>query len=749
MKKHNLALVALFFVAVGFFNIVLATEQAQARAIPNSNLSNLSAARQYVKNNNSGYLTYINGNTVLYHNNAGAGWSTATLPNVVLTRNNDGSSDERNACVDISDSGYTFAANIWANRGGGCGSNGTTTSGYSGGRVRVDPPNGVPVFLFVEDVDGLAGRQHISFTGSAIRYLYTPQSTPAFNVSGGDDLVSNGRYVNCVGQANCNAIVLLLANSFNIKAGAKDGAAVMRINNNTPYQYRSLTFNPQGGSFPTSQLGRENDEDKLIREYWNSTNRVRDLIRSTESNEFPQPTRAGYRFEGWYDSPNGGGTRRTAWTMTGNKTLYAYWTVSTSPSYILTPGVTVSGSDAIVPGQPATFVPSVAKTGNTASNIHWELARVLVPAGVTIDTDVYSATGSAAVCAHYPSTTCTISNQGNNATFSAAVTTLNSVVDTDTAGLPIGSRLCYALLVSPYTETGNNYSQAIRCVVVAATPTVQLLGSDLRTGSGFATTDNAIASMAGTVSARSASWVEYAIMGAGNVTGLASQSGAINGASSPQSEWSRLTFANTGVAGDCASGFGCFTDATILGKLPDIRSVAPSFGSITRQVSGSLAASGIPGVLGGSVNLNSFTGSAVIVASGDITIDQDIMYNPGTLNSRGNIPQLILIANNINIVGSVQRVDAWLIASGTVNTCNDVTAPADLRTTNCNNRLQINGPVMASELLLNRTYQNSSDLGQAAETINLRGDAYIWANEVTRRNGRIQTTHITELPPRY
>lgn len=747
MKRNGLAAVLVLLAAVGFCSIFDA-KQAGAVAIPNTNLSSLGNARRYVKNNNPGYLTYVKGNIVLYHNNAGAGWTTTTLPGTVLTRNNDGSADEKNACVDISDNSYTFTANIWANRGGGCGSNGTTTSGYSGGQVRANPPNGVPMFLFIEDVDGLAERQHIAFTSSAVRRLYTPQSTPAFNVRGGNDLVSNGRYVNCTGQANCNAVVLILADAFNIKAGAKDGRALMRINNNTPQEYRSLTFNPQGGTFPNNQLGREDDEDPLIREYPDGTNLVRDRLRSNTSNEFPRPSRSGYSFAGWYDNPNGGGIKRDEWSMASDRTLYAYWTPSVTASYELTPGITVAGSPAIIPGQPATFAPSVAKAGTTASNIHWELARVLIPAGVSLDMDEYSADGSAAVCAHYAPATCTMVDHGDNVSFSAAVTALSSVTDSDTAGLAIGSRLCYALLVTPYTEEGNNYRQAISCVLVAATPTVQVLGNDLRAGSGFMTTPNAAASITGTVSTRSASWAEYAIMGARDISTIASQSGAINGSSDGQSTWSKLTFANASVPSDCIAGFGCFTGTVMLGKIPDIRSVVSSFG-ITHQVSGSISASGIPGILGGGINLNSFVGSAIIIASDDITIDQDIVYNPGTLTSKEDMPQLILIGNNINIVGSVQRVDAWLIARGTVDTCSDVATMEELTTENCNNQLRINGPVMASELRLSRTYQNASDLSQAAETIDLRGDAYVWANMMSRRNGSIQTTYITELPPRY
>ena len=568
MKKSRLVLAAIVYVAIGFCSLALNTTQVHAAAIANSHLTDLSDARKYVRENRSGYMSYINGSTLLYHDSAGAGWNTTTVPTTVLTKNNDGSSDEKNACVDISDSSFTFKTAIWANRGLGCGTNGTTSGGYSGGKVNVNPPNGIPVFLFIEDVDGLKDRQHISFTNSAIKYIYTPKSDPAFNVEGGDDLVSNGKHVTCEGEANCNAIILLLANSFNIKAGSKDGNSVMRVGNNTPYAYRTLTFDPQGGSFPSNQLDRENDEDQLIREYTDGANRVRDIIRGETSNEFPEPTKSGYQFQGWYDSPGGVGIRRTSWPVTSDKTLYAYWGISMSAPYTLAPDVTVSGSKSIAPGQSATFAPSVTKSGTaTASNIHWELARIVVPPGGSIDTDAFSDTGSATVCAHYTLTTCGIVQQGDGVTFSSAMTALDPVTDTDTAGLAVGSRLCYALLVSPYTENGSDYSQAIDCVIVALSPVVHVWGNDLRVGSSFLGGANASSGATGSVSATNGSWVEYAITAPDEVNLLASQTGTRGGSAGDQSEWSKLTFANNGSNCD----FGCFVeDPDSLGKIPDI-----------------------------------------------------------------------------------------------------------------------------------------------------------------------------------
>lgn len=747
MIKSRLLVGAIVALVIGASAALLSATQAHAATIANSNLTNLSDARSYVRANRNGFITYVKGNVVLYHDNATGGWRTTTLPGTVLTRNNDGSSDERNACVDINDRGFAFDTDIWANRGFGCGSNGSTTSGYSGGRVNVNPPNGVPIFLFIEDVDGLNERQHITFTSSAIQYLYTPRTRPAFDVRGGDDLVSNGDYVTCTGQANCNAIVLLLADSFNIKAGSKDGNSVMSVKNNTPYSYRTLTFDPQGGTFPSDQLGREDGESKLIREYADGVNLVRDLIRGEESNEFPQPTKSGYIFQGWYEDPSGTGTRRTSWSMTADKTLYAVWGPASTDPYTLTPTVTVMGSTTINPGQSATFAPGVGKAGTIdASNIHWELAKIIVPAGGSIDTSLYSSPGSASVCAHYAPLTCTLVQQANNETFSATTTPLPTVTDADTAGLVVGSRLCYALLVSPYTDTGGNYSQAISCVVVATLPTVQVWGNDLRVGSTFSNDSNVNSIVTGAVTSEGASWVEYAITAPSSVSRIGSQSGASNGGSSNPSDWSKLTFSNA--TNPCSSGgYGCFTAPDNMGKIPSLAGALRTLGGGIVRYDGTLPilSSAIAPWVGGS--LTNVTQSAVVITTDKITITNDIIYTPASLGNNWNIPQLILIARDIDIAPNVTRVDAWLVANGgTINTC---THTGTLTSNDCTVPLRLNGPLMATQLALNRTYHNAAQPTDAAEIINLRSDAYIWAHNQASQNGSWQTVYTTELPPRY
>ncbi|HEU4715637.1 MAG TPA: hypothetical protein VFS14_02290, partial [Candidatus Saccharimonadales bacterium] len=110
---------------------------------------------------------------------------------------------------------------------------------------------------------------------------------------------------------------------------------------------------------------------------------------------------------------------------------------------------------------------------------------------------------------------------------------------------------------------------------------------------------------------------------------------------------------------------------------------------------------------------------------------------------------VVIIANNINIHGNVRQIDAWLVASGTINTCNDFTG--NLTSNKCNQPLAVNGPVVTNRLVLNRTAGSGTGAqsGDPAERFNLRPDAFLWAQLQASGNDKAQTVYSTELPPRF
>lgn len=419
--------------------------------------------------------------------------------------------------------------------------------------------------------------------------------------------------------------------------------------------------------------------------------------------------------------------------------------------YTLIPQITTSPSLLREGDNNINVSASVNNTGNTASDdVDWSVTRFVVAPG-----NNYTKSGTAAApCTQfsgYVGGSCQVVKNGTKK-FPKGTTNVANFVDT-LANVPDpGSKVCYVTSVNKGSVAAPTWKHStVSCSTIERVPFVQVLGNDLRVGSVFSGA-NVKAGATSLVFNNAGSWVEYGIVAPGSVANIASQSGANGGNASPQSAWSKLTFANTGTPVGCTPAYGCFDGASNMGKIPSVSAFVKTAmynGAALNHDQGaaSFSASDIGGIVPGA-NVNNFMGSASITTTGTITIDKDITYNTGSLTNANGIPQLILIGNNINITGNVKHIDAWLIATGTINTCSDVAQTA-VRSTNCSNQLVINGPIMANQLLLDRSYYDKSKPEDAAEKINLRSDSYIWSSNVARQNGQWQTVYSTDLPPRY
>lgn len=419
--------------------------------------------------------------------------------------------------------------------------------------------------------------------------------------------------------------------------------------------------------------------------------------------------------------------------------------------YTLTPQITTSPSLLREGDNNINVSASVNNTGNTASDdVDWSVTRFVVAPGGN-----YTKGGvAAAPCTQFSGFvggSCQTVRNGTTK-FPKGTTNVANFVDTLASVPDPGSKVCYVTSVNKGSVAAPTWKHStVSCSTIERVPFVQVLGNDLRVGAVFNGT-NVAAGATSLVFNNTGSWVEYGILAPGSVANIASQSGANGGNASPQSAWSGLTFANTGTPVGCAPAYGCFDGASNLGKIPSVSGfvkTATYNGAPLNHDQGaaSFNASDIGGIIPGA-NIDNFMGSAAITTTGTITIDKDITYNTGSLTNANGIPQLILIGNNINIAGNVKHVDAWLIATGTINTCSDVAQTA-VRSTNCSNQLLINGPVMANQLLLDRSYYDKTKPEDAAEKINLRSDSYIWSSNVAHQNGQWQTVYSTDLPPRY
>lgn len=432
-------------------------------------------------------------------------------------------------------------------------------------------------------------------------------------------------------------------------------------------------------------------------------------------------------------------------------------------NYNLTPGVSGPNGVASV-GSP---IPSVMPTitnqlpGNPSQTtvsepVEWQLKRVQVNPGGSIPTTQQE--NGTAPCAHYGNN-CIDKGSGTQA-FPAGNTPLaalnNEMVDGATA---VGTKICYTLSVRPYTQTSGNWRHSAPvCMTVSKQPKVQVWGGDVRTR-GNIKTGTTLISDAGT-NKLFGSWVEYGGFSVGANEGFASAAGLNNGTTNTTAAdmWHKLTFANIDDSG--ANSFGRYT----LDGLP----------TITDQFIGAASAGGFNSNLGalesgtyavGDVNIATSTvgqsggmgKSIIIVSSGTVTINGDITYSGtsgDTFTALDQIPQVVIIARNINITNAVGRVDAWLLTrgvSGTINTCSDRAVTAPLNSKVCDKLLTVNGPVVTDHLYLRRTAgsENAASAGTPAEVFNLRSDAYVWAYGRAGQAGKAQTVDSLELPPRF
>ncbi|MBN2843562.1 MAG: hypothetical protein JXM68_10750 [Sedimentisphaerales bacterium] len=435
--------------------------------------------------------------------------------------------------------------------------------------------------------------------------------------------------------------------------------------------------------------------------------------------------------------------------------------------YSLTPSVVLSHLGGIEAGTSFSATPTVDNSGpSNSDDTTWQLTKIVVPAGTNLGN---SGGGNSNLipCSYFTGTgvNCSSASDGE-ALFNVDDTVTRISGDTmgvypDVASdLNVGDRICYALSVKPRSSTSTSWRHSeAKCVVIGIRPKMQIWGGDLIVGG--ATNTSTSRKIISGQNRTFGSWVEYAIFATGSISGTASGSAfADHGmpSSSGVCGYSTLSFTNTPTG-----SLACTGAADTIGhysSVPpsiDIGASFPGGAAIgAAVVANDLTSGGLfVGSRAGNLTLNtSLLGqgkSVVLKVSGTVTILGNQTYNNGPYTSISRIPQLVIIADNINIRNTVTRVDAWLIASGDINTCSNVSTSARLTSSICNNPLRVNGPVMADKIYLRRTAGSGTgwDSGDPAEVFNLRADTYLWAYSQASGTGRIQTVHTTELPPRY
>jgi hypothetical protein len=126
--------------------------------------------------------------------------------------------------------------------------------------------------------------------------------------------------------------------------------------------------------------------------------------------------------------------------------------------------------------------------------------------------------------------------------------------------------------------------------------------------------------------------------------------------------------------------------------------------------------------LNGDVSIHGDVSSKLtIVTTGKVTIDGDIIVNGGK-GDRAHIPSLGIIAGSgIDILGRVNRVDAYLFTNGLIDTCHEQQLVL------CSKKLTVNGFLMGKSVKLNRTgiADNPFSISPVGEQINMTGQLYV------------------------
>lgn len=438
-------------------------------------------------------------------------------------------------------------------------------------------------------------------------------------------------------------------------------------------------------------------------------------------------------------------------------------------NYTLTPHVNDISPDEIEAGSKVSVIGSVDNQGDSQSNpTQWEITQITVQPGkkaphedengTTSGTAPCQSNGGAANGNYFDSGDADCKNVAKGSgTFNLGSPAQNlkpSVSGVDVGDVPVGTRICFALSVQPRSNSSNDWAHSKPiCTVVGKKPKIQIWGGDISVR-GKIETSTSRKNVGGDKTF--GSWVEYGVFSVGSNSRFASGAGTNNGhANNEQNDWSKLTFANEN------NTFGNYTTA---GAFPAVPGIAAYFGSVQNKqpVSGSVDVSSLTFDTGGAITVRTATDltitggaipagkSVIIIASGTVAIDGNITYTDATLTRVQNIPQVVIIAANINIKDTVSRIDSWLIADDTVNTCYGLGA-SKLTSNKCNVLLEVNGPVVTGKLVLNRTAGSNTgqQSGDPAERFNLRPDAFLWAQLQASGSNKAQTVYSSELPPRF
>lgn len=313
-------------------------------------------------------------------------------------------------------------------------------------------------------------------------------------------------------------------------------------------------------------------------------------------------------------------------------------------------------------------------------------------------------------------------------------------------GAEAGTRYCVALSISPY-KMNSNQSQAEQakqerenldwrhgapiCIKLVKKPKVQFWGNGIYSKSGIRT------SLSTTKQGVLGSWVEYEALSGVKIKDFRTESSQSTRKLAIEDYSSKSSF------GQGKSSIDSLI-SNIASKFPkknfeDTNTKVEVYGDANKQL--------------GSISADKQTR---VIYGKNIRISGDIVNADRAVNNDSDFRQIIIIADgDITIDQGVKRVDAWLIAQGVINTCavNGAQNANDVNMKNCDNQLRVRGGTVSKGLRLWRTAGSDGTakdtLANPAEIFNQSADTYLWAQSQSGSAGKIVTTYTKELPVRY
>lgn len=278
--------------------------------------------------------------------------------------------------------------------------------------------------------------------------------------------------------------------------------------------------------------------------------------------------------------------------------------------------------------------------------------------------------------------------------------------------VPEGTVVCFNLTVDPARSDGTRETVGPYCFTAYRPHYPGIIGAngDVHAGGGIC--DGMLTNGTITTRSQSNSLTEYVL----SASGIVSNFGSNNTAGG-----TRATLGRTGnysrvcrpdlvkVARDYYNAGGGYTplgnSAYNLGSMP-----ASATGIYIHNTGGNLSLSG------------TYTGSrpiTIVALSGVVNITNPVVLNAPSLEGKDAPSIGIISANDININGAATRVDAYLFADGTINTC------VEGNTAACRNTLDVNGFLMSRAILFRRLGPATGGTATVGERINLTGQLYM------------------------